>query len=163
MIKSGCYGNANCCSQPALLTTCITVLLWPPSLLPVWSPSQLPYLLRVSPSAPMLLLVAMLLCMRSMPTACALSCSPLFRDQSTGIYRPYTSTTVDEGYIFIGVASFPFGMRPPELIPDPDIVFTEIEYASIGLGRNQGQNLPYGPLDWVRVPQTPSNPISRAL
>lgn len=65
------------------------------------------------------------------------------------MFRPYITTTIDEGYIFVGGASFPPGMRPAELLEDPDVQFGQLEFASLGIGRSNASDLPYGPLDWV--------------
>lgn len=67
------------------------------------------------------------------------------------IYKPYISAFLDEGYFFIGDASFPNQTRPPMIIPDPDVVFWDYEFNSLGLIKTDGRGLLHGPLEAVRV------------
>lgn len=71
---------------------------------------------------------------------------------SAGIVRKYTEAFLDEGYFFVGLAAFPNGTRPPESVPDPDVIFWDYEINSLGLIKSDGRGLMHGPIEVVRFP-----------
>lgn len=64
--------------------------------------------------------------------------------------RPYQLEILEEGYIFMGLASFPNGKRPYTPIVSKQLKYGDLEFVAIGLGRNDGRSK-FGNLSWVML------------